>query len=84
MKRWLKWVKGESHTYGDITISNTHPLKVFGRFILSLWILTVAITGSIGFTASVLESKPESSNNECITVDTPDGAGMDTCDLLVP
>lgn len=64
-----------------------NPFLVLGRLILSIWIAIIVacalIIGGI-FIADPNEFGEPQRNNECITVDTPDGSGMDTCDLLVP
>jgi hypothetical protein len=80
MKTWLRWLKGDNY------LSSTHPIAVFGRFILSLWIMIIAlcalIVGGIFLVSPEEFSSPER-DITCTTVEH-NGEAIDTCDYLVP
>ena len=79
MRSWLNWVKN-----GGISTTNNNPVKMLGRLILSIWILIIAVVGTIGFVASALESKPKDSSTTCVPVNSPNTDLTNSCDVLTP
>lgn len=80
MKWWLTWLKG------DNLLSSKHPLAIFGRLILSLWVTIIAICaliiGGIFLVSPEDFSSPERTNS-CTTLEH-NGEAVDTCDFLLP
>lgn len=87
MKDWvierLNWiVRGN-----DLSSNSKHPIFIFGRVILSLWIMTILFFALV--MAGMFVTHPgdffkTEPTNECITVDTQDGSAVNTCDYLTP
>lgn len=80
MKSWLRWLKGGNY------LSSSNPVAVFGRFLLSVWIMIIAICALI--VGGIFLFNPEDfftpeRDKTCITVER-DGEAIDTCDYLVP
>ena len=80
MKAWLQWLKG------DDFLRNKNPIKVFGRFILSLWIAIIALCALI--VAGIFIANPDAftepkKDQTCRTVEY-DGVAIDTCEYVTP
>ncbi len=80
MKKWLRWLRGDSYLTGK------NPFSILGRFILSLWIAIIAacavIMAGIFITDPGAFSQPENIQT-CRTVEY-NGESIDTCDYLTP
>lgn len=80
LAKFTRWVKGEG------ILANKNSIFVFGRIILSLWIVTLCIVALI--VGLVFISNPEGFLNEkpkkdCFTVEV-NGEAVDSCEYLTP
>jgi hypothetical protein len=80
MKSWLRWLNGGSYS------SSKNPVALFGRFILSLWVAIIAVTGiimGIIFLSDPTGFSPPKYKPVCGTIEI-DGQRIDICDDILP
>ena len=80
MKSWLTWLKGDGF------LASKNPVVIFGRFILSLWVTILLLTGLIigGIYLSDPNGfSPPKDEVECTIVEH-NGEAIDTCEFLAP
>jgi hypothetical protein len=80
MKSWLSWLKGNSYS------ASKNPVAIFGRFILSLWVAIIALTGivmGVIFLSDPSGFSPPKPKPDCITVEI-NGEARDSCEYLYP
>jgi hypothetical protein len=78
MKSWLSWLKGDSY------LASKNPLIIFGRFILSLWVAILLLTGVIVggiFLSDPKGFSPPEPEVTCTVVEH-NGEAIDTCEFL--
>lgn len=78
--RWIREGNGFS-------TNSTNPLLVFGRVILSLWVLILAFTVlilGILFLRDPNSFMDQDKSRECVTVETNGGEAVNSCDFLTP
>jgi hypothetical protein len=80
MKARLRWLRGDGY------LTSKHPITIFGRLVLSLWIaiigLCALVIAGIYITDPGAFSEPETVQT-CRTVEY-NGEVIDTCDYLTP
>ena len=80
MRSWLSWLKGDSYS------ASKNPVVIFGRFILSLWVAIIAITGIVMgaiFLSDPAGFSPPKPKVTCQTVEI-NGEARDSCEGLYP
>ncbi len=80
MKKWVSWLKGESYS------ASKSPMAIVGRFILSLWVAIIALTGIVMgaiFISDPTGFSPPKPTRECSIVEV-NGEARDTCEDLYP
>lgn len=81
LKSYVGWIREGNGFNSD------NPLLVFGRVILSIWILILAFTAlmlAILFLRDPNSFMPQDKSRECVTVETNGGDAVNSCDYLTP